>query len=334
MGFLRDIFKTRAKDWIYSKLEDNQVSVEAESKVIRPREHYINIWLRSIRIVDIRKGFNTFYPVVHSFVSVPQLGKTEPVEFNMVTTPTKLEALDAKRVDRVIPINKRMLGPIPFRGGDLNLEVGLFSIKTSDLAGPYLTLIEDISGRAGVSFVNQAMQFAEPLKNGINLLTGGSDESILEIGLSTTYEGATLQSGYYVVIRAERKQLDPKYLKVKEEDNKLYYKDSLVKDFPYLIFEITTTNQKNDWYSIEELDSSYRALTNSLREDDLEKIELSWKMFKRTVKLCPDILQKDAINIIKQVEEDLITPLKGDTPTSKPTDLKVKTLREYDIYSI
>ena len=95
-----------------------------------------------------------------------------------------------------------MLGPVPYRGGDIGLEVGLFSIKSADLAKPYLSLMEDISNKAGVSMINTALQFAEPLKNGINLLVGGDVDTLLEIGISNTYnENNSFTSGLYTIIK-------------------------------------------------------------------------------------------------------------------------------------
>lgn len=333
MGFFRDIFKTRTKDWFYGKLQDTQVPSQEPSKIIKPNEFYINIWLRSLRIVDVRKGLNSFYPVVHSFVSMPYLGESKPVEFNMVTTPTKLQSLDANRIDRVITLNKRMLGPIPYRGGDLDLEIGLFSIKASDLAGPYLNLMEDISSKAGVSFINQALQFAEPLKTGINLLTGGSDETILEVGLSSTYSGNILQTGYYSVIRAEKNKLYPQDLRVDPNDYKLLYNGNKVEDYPYIVFEITTTEQKDDWWAIPRISEAYSHLVTSVEEGKLNEIEDNFKVFKRAVQISSELLPKDRTSIIDKVKIEIIDPLTGATGVSiSNNDLKIKSLREIEIY--
>jgi len=333
MGFFRDIFKTRSKDWYYGKLNDNQVPNEQPSAIIKPNEFYINIWLRSLRIVDVRKGLNSFYPVVHSFVSLPYLGKKEPVEFNMVTTPTKLQSLDAKRVDRVVTLNKRMLGPIPYRGGDLELEVGLFSIKAADLAGPYLNLMEDISTKAGVSFINQALQFAEPLKTGINLLTGGSDDTILEVGLSSTYSGNILQSGYYTVIRAEKNKLYPQDLRVDPNDYKLLYNGKKVEDYPYIVFEITTSEQKADWWAIPRISETYNSLVKSIEEGKVSETEENFMAFKRAVQISSELLPKDRTSIIAQIQKDIIDPISGATGVSiEASKLKIKSLREINIY--
>jgi len=334
MGFFRDVFKTRSKDWYYGKLEDSQVPNQEPSKAIQPNKFYINIWLRSLRIVDVRRGLNSFYPVVHSFVSLPYLGKTKPVEFNMLTTPTKLQSLDAKRIDRVITLNKRMLGPIPYRGGDLELEVGLFSIKAADLAGPYLNLMEDISKKAGVSFINQALQFAEPLKTGINLLTGGSDDTILEVGLSSTYSSNILKTGYYAVVRAEKNKLNPENLKIDPNDYKLLYNENKIEDYPYIVFEITTTEKKDDWWAVPRISESYNDLVKSLEDGKLNEIEDNFKVFKRVVQTASELLPKDRASIIANVKKEIVDPLSESTGVSiNNLKGKIKSLREIEIYN-
>ncbi len=333
MGFLSKIFKSRAKDWYYGRLSKDQVPNKVESKVISPNTVYVDIWLRSLRIVNVRKGLNTFYPVVHSFISIPYLGKDKPAEFNMMTTPTKLEKLDAKRIDRIVTLNKRMLGPIPYRGGDLELEVGLFSIKSADLAGPYLSLVEEISAQAGVSVINQALQFAEPLKKGINLLTGGIDDTILEVGLATSYSGNLLQTGYYVVVRAEKNQLNPDELSIDPDDFILLYKGSKVKDFPYLVFEITTSTKKETWWEIPGISESYRQLTDALSEGKINEIEETFALFKRSVYSSNDLITADKKKIVEKVKTNTIDLFQEATGVGmKKEEIKLFALREFDIY--
>ena len=101
--------------------------------------------------------------------------------------------------------------PAPYVGGDLEIEVGLFSVPSSDLAAPYLSLLENLSTTAGVSFISAALPFAGPILQGVKLLTGGN-KVVLEIGLSITEPQP--KQGYCVVMRAPKKAVQLSQLKL------------------------------------------------------------------------------------------------------------------------
>ena len=67
-------------------------------------------------------------------------------------------------------LDQRLLGPVPYVGGDIQAEVGLFSVASGDLTGPYLKLLDLLSQAATVSFIGLALPFVEPIKQGINAL--------------------------------------------------------------------------------------------------------------------------------------------------------------------
>ena len=46
--------------------------------------------------------------------------------------------------------DQRLLGPVPSMGGDLELKVGLFAVKSQDMLQPFLEILEDLSKAAGV----------------------------------------------------------------------------------------------------------------------------------------------------------------------------------------
>ena len=169
------------------------------------------MYVKSARIVNVRQGLTKFYGVVNSSMAVPHLSGAS-AEFNVITTPAFLKNVDAAHIDRVIQLDQRLLGPIPYRGGQLTLEIGLFSIKAVDLAAPYLEVLETMSKQAGVAFINAALPFAEPLKTGINLLVGGGDSSPLEIGVAAS--AWTPETGYFVVMRAPKGSVPVKDLRV------------------------------------------------------------------------------------------------------------------------
>src|SRR5829696_3133081 len=123
MAFWDAIFRRRAEDWTYSYLSEEQVPDEDKPKPMEPNSAYLSIILKSARVVDVRRGLSRLYGTVHSFASVPHLSAGS-AEFQVVTAPEDLRNVDASRIDRVVQLDQRLLGPVPYRGGTLELEVG------------------------------------------------------------------------------------------------------------------------------------------------------------------------------------------------------------------
>src|ERR1051326_314925 len=200
MGWWDQMWRTTAQDWVYGWLTPEQTGNGA-SVELQPDACYLSVFLKSARIVNQRKGLQTFYGVVHSFMRVPHRS-LQTAEFNVVTTPGKLKAVDARGLDCVIQLNQRLLGPIPYIAGDVEMEVGLFSVASSNLAAPYLAILETLSKTAGVSFIAGALPFAPVILEGVRLVSGNGNDTNLEIGLSTTETSP--KQGYFVTMRAPK----------------------------------------------------------------------------------------------------------------------------------
>lgn len=319
MGWWSSIWRTRAEDWIYSSLEPEQTPDNLVRAEITPDTKYLNVFLRSMRITSIRKGLSKFYGTVHSYISVPYITKLEPAEFQVVATPSELKNQDAKHLDRVIKIDQRLLGPIPYRGGDVEVEVALFSVKSADLAEPFITVLEQMSSLAGVSYISTALPFMRPLKDGINLLTGADNDTILEIGLATTFSKP--QTGYYFIMRAKKGEVNPKSLKVDKDYRLVDGSGSAVKDYPYLVLAVEATDEHGSWFQIPELSNLYGDLQNEIRKYDLEGAKEVFASFRRTALTSPDLLTTDANRLVEMVEKKIQEVMKGTATSSKTAEL-------------
>jgi len=81
-----DIWYTRAKTWTYAEIPANKTPEGLAQNVVAPETAYLNVWLTSFRITDVRKGLNKFYGTVHSFINLPLLGNDKG-DFQVVATP-------------------------------------------------------------------------------------------------------------------------------------------------------------------------------------------------------------------------------------------------------
>jgi hypothetical protein len=114
-------------------------------------DNYLSIKVKSLRLPFTRKGVTKLYGVVHTFANLPGAGQ-EDVEFASATTPSGLSGLDPQNISNVITIDKQVVGPTPWNGGDLQLQIGLFSVVEQELAGPFLSTMTALSDKVGVAF--------------------------------------------------------------------------------------------------------------------------------------------------------------------------------------
>lgn len=300
-SFFGDILHEKAKDWVFAPLSPAQTPGSEPREPIDPDENYVSVFLRSARIVNVRSGFTRFYGVIHSLMNVPHRSG-EDARFAVVTVPTAMRDLDPNRLDRVVQMNHRLLGPIPYVGGDISMEVGLLSVAAGDLAAPYLQILQTLSEKAGVGYINVALPFADVIISGINLLTGGADKSILEIGLSIQEDSP--KTGWYVAVRAPKDSFDVKNLKVDPSDNKLLTADGgPLKDYPYLVVEVKKESARNDWFEIPELAEAYSEIQAEFRKGDVEATQEAITAFRRRALTSNDLLEDDAVRLANRVKE-------------------------------
>jgi hypothetical protein len=210
----------------------------------------------------------------------------------------------------VIQIDKVILGPAPYIGG-LSLELGLFSVKGTDLAGPYIDLLTSISQKAGVGFLNAALPFVEPLRAGADLLFGNNNQSQLEIGLDQSW--TALRTGYWLLMRAPKGTVNVSQLRVDPTDFRLIdAKGASFKQYPYLIFEIARSQRRDDWMMIPELKQAWDAIGAAAKSGQLDNAEQLLRQFSLVAGWSPDLVPKDAQRL-------------ADLARSKLPDLQKKT---------
>lgn len=321
----KDLFRKRAEDWTFLQLAASQVPADGGIGALAANSHYLSITLKSARVVNVRKGLSRFYGAVHSFVAIPHRAG-QRASFQVVTTPANLKNVDAKNIDRVIQLDHRLVGPIPYRGGELEMEIGLFSIKAVDLAAPYLTLLESMGKLGGISFISAALPFAQPLATGVDLLLGAEDASVLEIGVAASAWKPEL--GYFAVIRASKGTIDATKLRVTPVDYRLVDADgNPVRDYPYLVFKVEASADRPDWFLIPELHEPYQQLQAAVREDAVAEVKEFLSLFRRTALTCPDLLTADARRLVELVTEET-NAVMTETPTSKPGEGLERSLPE------
>jgi hypothetical protein len=278
-------------------------------------ECYIDIFVESMWLPQARRLTGFYHAMAHVYSTLTVLGRTSG-QITFVSTPSELAKLDAASLSKVVTESKRALGPLPWRGGDLGLEIGLFSVKERDLATPFLDMVTDVSNTAGVGFLSAAAPFIPLVRKGVDMITGAAGSASLEIGLDTTLK--TPVAGYRAIIAADTSALDTSRLSVDIHDHRLLLDGGDLRKFPWMVFSIGSSLRKDDFGKIPELSAAYADFIAAIRRRKRSDAEEALSVF-RTIVMTPDLIPSDAQRLVEMASAQMAQTFPGgNQSTSRP----------------
>jgi hypothetical protein len=276
---------------------------------------YIELRVASLRIPKSRRFTSNLYGVVHAFTTLSRNGAKD-VQFASVSAPDRLAGIDPGNAYNAIMVDKVVMGPVAWRGGNLDVEMGLFSVVSSDLAGPFIGLITDLATTAGVSFVAAATPFVPIIKKGVELLAGKVGDGSLEIGISRTIQGP--MTGVYAIVGVDRNGFDQNGLSVDPADFKLVRNGAAITQAPYLVYQISMSQQRADFGNIPELAQAFQDLLAKIRDGKEDPARESLGVYRRLVLTSQDLIDDDATQLVAKATQIVDRVFKGG-PTGKET---------------
>jgi hypothetical protein len=285
VGWWSSLRQQHAQQW-----RSGRVTIAGDGQggqVLAAGSCYVHVFLESLYVSFVRKGLTRFYGTVTSTCSMPTArgGLASSV---VVSTPDGLRNADAKHLDRVIVGRTRLFGPIPYTGGDLEIEAGLFSIPSADLLEPYLTVLQDIARLACVPYVQAAAPLVEPVTRGLRLLLGDSGQSELEIGLTRLFSPPV--TGWYAAARVPSGGGILGYDSV----HQLLTIGAKPVSEPHMVLSIEATTQRDDWHMIPTLFEAWADIKKAAERQDLRQAQQALAAFQIRAQFCPDLIAADA----------------------------------------
>jgi hypothetical protein len=311
MGIWTDLWRTRAAGWAYGHIGD-EVPID-------PEKRYVTVLLKQMWIVNRRVGFSRFFGAVEFYGRIPHLTRGS-VEFASVTAPKLSEIRRRDRGNLVIG-ERPLLGPVPYIGGVMEIEIGLFSIKSQDLLKPYLELIDALSNTAGLAFINVAAPYVAAIKKGAAALIESEGTAKLEIGAAVT--SSAVQAGTYFAARLDSAGRDLSKFSLDGNGRLIDDRGNPVVDVPYLVFSVTESEVRSDWHQIPAVSAAYNQLMEVIRkQESVEDIDSEVEHFRRVVLTDPDLLPGHAKQLFEHTKmkvEDVTGPTKTSRPEEIPT---------------
>lgn len=263
----------------------------AQPREITKDEEYISITVLSSRIVNSRQWTGKFYGAIHARGSYLHEDRLN-VEYQTVLSPKLMKELDPKHLERVIIVNQPVLGPVPYIG-KLSLELGLFSVKGAELAGPYIEVLTSLADTAGIGSFSKALPLVAPLRKGLDLLFGNHDQAELEIGIDQTWT-KSIETGIWLLLRVPKGTAGVEGLKLDKNDYGIVTPSgSAYDEQPYVVFEIEASDRRDDWVEIAELKNAWDAIGAAAKAGQQDDAETLFKQFILILQWSPDLVPKD-----------------------------------------
>jgi hypothetical protein len=220
-----------------------------------------------------------------------------------VLAPDGFRDIDPGGQGKLLQIDRPVFGPAPYRG-DLRLSLGLFSVKSSDLAGPYLTLLSQLAETSALGFLKAAEAYVAPLRSAAELLFGTSGAADLECGVVRGFN--PLRTGVWVSMGAPREQVpEPGRLRLDPSDFRLLWPDGrAVVDHPYVVFSVERASQREDWLAVPDLRDAWEAVRTAVHvRGDGTEARAALAAFRRVCLTSPDLIGSDAKRLVRRAEE-------------------------------
>jgi hypothetical protein len=289
---------------------------------------YVQLSIAAIRIPQSRRFASKIYGVVHAFTKLARDASAD-VEMANVSAPQELANIDPANAYKVVSVDKIVMGPVAWRGGNLDIQIGLFSVVSSDLAGPFIDLVTTLATTAGASFVTAAAPFVPVIKQGMEFLGGSKNSSTLEVGISRTLMNPS--TGYFAILGIDKTKFDVTGLSVASSDRRLQRGTQPIDDAPYIVYQIFKTQQRPDFGNIPELAQGYQDLAKAVRSGIEIDARDSLKTFTRLVITSPDLIPSDAKRLRDKASALVDTAFPGG-PSGKRETAIPATLADIGLY--
>jgi len=263
-------------------------------------ETYLRLRLTRMFLRHQRELFKTKYPVVHALMRFKSLEGT--VEANFVARPELAGDGSEKDLDQVVTLDQTLLGPVLYRGGDLELLIGLYAAPADDWAQHFIGLAEGISQLTLNATLATALSMASTVKNAVEGTLAG-DGLALKLGLDKELkENEWLAPGFLVTIAAPDEAIDREALVV-EDGELLTRQGRIYSDHDYIVLALEVTSSRSDWQSL-----GYGHLWQSLiktasEAGDVQQVKDAYVTFSGAITSSQDLSWTDRSGIISMAQQ-------------------------------
>jgi hypothetical protein len=297
-----------AHHFIFASIPAERTNGGQGSQAVVPSRDYFRVWLTEMSLSRDRAWFSSWHPAVHSLVRLEYGGQT--VEVPRVAGGLDLQGAATSNLSAVIQLNWPLTGLMPFNGGVVEVMAGLLAMQGESSLGTMIKVLGDLSHMLMVPQLSTVLSLATPIANGLMRLVGATNGR-LELGFHQAYaaEGGgsnTLNAGYFAVVLAERRTLDPEILWV--VDDSLRHGPNFASAVPlqghaYMLFRIERRNRRDGYASLTSIEKPFLKALEALRDGHARRAESYYRSAVVAVLSSPDITTADHRRVAEAIRK-------------------------------
>jgi hypothetical protein len=312
---LASLFRTEGVHLFWMRMADDRVAGGSSGQPLEADRSYVVLRLAEMYLGSSRTLWRKFSPLVHAFTSYG----SDKREEHGIAGPGQLQELGDANLDRVIALNTRLAGPTPYRGGDVTVLMGLYSVPREDSAAALVATVGALAGIVGGGAVGAA-QLAQVIKSGVDGILG-LDGTRLRLGVRDSFAiDNPLRTGFHVAIGAPENEI-PR--------DRLWLRDTRLVEGPspvagrgyvgqdYFVLRLDGPDRRSDWPGLSALgdfEGRFSAvLSNTTLDDATRRAELGriWPEFTEALRMSDQLTRYDAGQIANDVKTDLQARLRA-----------------------
>lgn len=296
-------------------LPEYRVDVPYDSTPIEAGKAYCRLWLVESQLAKDVQWFKQRYPVVRTAVRLNH--GNEIITIPYIAEPGK--NLGTSDLGKVIQYNYPITSLFPFNQGLIELEAGLFSIKSNDPIAKFIKVMERFSKLLPVPEFSSVVNLAKPVYEGIEELLDIGDrqlELVYQQAFTDTNGGGSnvLKAGYFAVILAEEHKFNSDNLCVVNDslqlgspgNTEIFLRDHKpLTGYSYMLFRIEKQTQQ-DWESLTKIKELVDLAQDVVSNGKYEEVKATLiPAIKTSIMRSPDIAKSDRKPMILKIEETL-----------------------------
>ncbi len=308
--WLKERVRTETKQYVHQRIDDKHVDHAPGTTAATADQHYFRLTLAQMFLRHERLWGQELYPAVHSIVRCSFAGQT--VEVPNVADASRLVAEQSGTGD-VIARNFTLLPLDPFKGGEVGVAAGLFSVPGKNLLSSFLGVLGEFAGLLAVPQLSKALEVATPLAGGIARLLSEAGE--MQLGYHDTFVGTggtggnELQEGWVALIHATEDEVDRDELYVVERELRTgtglwpgEHEPFSAADFMLLHFELRT--ERDDWNQLTSIAGPFGAALDALADGDDDVADRRRREALVAARQAPELTRADRRRVIDLLKAD------------------------------
>lgn len=265
--WIENLFRERNSQMAWGRIPSERVVGGGPQPAYVANDDYIVVRLGSMYLRDSRELWLKLSPLVHGTVGLR--GLREPRGETAIIGPAQFGDLAVASADRSVVLNQRLAGPAVWRGGDLELAVGLFAVPKDQAAKALLGTLSQLSELGIIPGLQQGLDIGKIVKDGIEGLIGlnGSRPVLgVKVALSDTQSAGP---GHFVGIAAPQAEVPFDQLWLK--DGRLHSGTAArqlqaYEEHDHIVISVERGQLRQDWRGLPSLTPHEAAFNDVLKD--------------------------------------------------------------------